>query len=79
MALNGLKCVLNTTYFFKKKFESVENDPVQTPPLSVEFSTLFYLRGSQSEFNYVQSTNHDLVVILMTDWCRPGGEGAGAA
>ena len=49
------------------------------PPLSGEFSTLFYLRGSQSEFNYVQSTNHDLVVILMTDWCRPGGEGAGAA
>ena len=40
---------------------------------------LVYLRGSQSEFNYVQSTNHDLVVILMTDWCRPGGEGAGAA
>ena len=45
MVKNGLKWLkmhLNTTYyyfFFEKK--SVENDPVRTPPPSVEVSTLF--------------------------------------
>ena len=44
MAWIGLKCNFNITLFFKffLKIKSVENDPVRTPPQSLEFSTLYF-------------------------------------
>ena len=77
MAWNGLKCILNNFifYFFLFFFSSVKNDPVRTPPPSVEFST-FFLTGSlkiaacRRHYKNERSTKHLQRLVSSPVSCR---------